>query len=566
VKRTIEKLLDLSTAPNDSEAFEGWLGQGDALPFLRDNASANEVVVYAGLPHTFIHGVLVPESSVSPPDISDLMSWNGNTYSSWGVVSSGAEAWIESPLSGSGSKTLKSGEQLVFGRSFDGVPERQHYIEILQKFVHVFGIHHMPERSAWCRLDRRGDLEDVVRVSKIKSRGNYWGGTVVTFDHRLLHEYAVLTRSALVWMFDFTRFRLGDFGSWDLRREDGLADGTGIYYRQGLQPGSASYMRGVQIRWVALSREALLEDLWGSDRRPEKQYATLVAHDWRHNCIAEISCAPSALANYFSESDLPFETTPAFFHPEVLLKYKADREKYRLTDRSVSCRGAWHLETYDVNEAGQVHTYLVYLGHLPYEEQLHWKQYNEPPKAPISKRALATDFEGKRHLGYDALPSLQNKLREMQRGTTPWWTLRAEDLMDRVQYPVTASTEEWKEEILALDQLLVEGFEAGWLRTKAKTLGRAPDPKLGSLKLIEECLIGLGFEEGHARSATSPLHEVHNLRSKLKGHASGQTGQSIKSSAIAAHGSLGEHFKQLCQACDKALETIVEAFSDPRMA
>ena len=224
------------------------------------------------------------------------------------------------------------------------------------------------------------------------------------------------------------------------------------------------------------------------------------------------------------------------------------------------------MKTYDINEVGQVHTYLVYLGHLPYEEQLHWKQYNEAPRAPISERALATDFQGKWHMAYDALPSLKKKLRELQRGAAPWWTLRAEDLMDRVQYPATASTEEWKEEILALDQLLVEGFEARWLRTKAKTLGRTPDPKFGSLKLTEECLIGLGFEEDHAPSITSPLHDVHNLRSKLKGHASGQTAQSIKVSAIAAHGSLREHFRYLCQACDEALETIIEAFLDPRMS
>lgn len=138
--------------------------------------------------------------------------------------------------------------------------------------------------------------------------------------------------------------------------------------------------------------------------------------------------------------------------------------------------------------------------------------------------------------------------------------------MERSHYPVTASTEEWKEEILALDQLLVEGFEPGWLRKKAKALGRTPDSRFGSLKLIEECLIGLGFEEVHARSTTSPLHEVHNLRSKLKGHASGETARSIKSSAIAAHGSLREHFKHLCQACDEAMETTIEAFLDPRMS
>jgi hypothetical protein len=37
--------------------------------------------------------------------------------------------------------------------------------------------------------------------------------------------------------------------------------------------------------------------------------------------------------------------SPAFFRPEVLLKYKADRDKYTVGERDVSCRAAWHLLT-----------------------------------------------------------------------------------------------------------------------------------------------------------------------------------------------------------------------------
>ena len=62
--------------------------------------------------------------------------------------------------------------------------------------------------------------------------------------------------------------------------------------------------------------------------------------------------------------------------------------------------------------------------------------------------------------------------------------------------------------------------------------------------------------------------EYHLLteRLALKVHASGQTAQSIKSSAIADHGSLREHFKRFCRACDEAMETIAEAFMDTRMS
>ena len=111
--------------------------------------------------------------------------------------------------------------------------------------------------------------------------------------------------------------------------------------------------------------------------------------------MAKISTAPSATTNYFVlDNDLPFELSPAFFRPEVLSKYKTDREKYTVSSRKIECRAAWVLNGYDVNEAGQVHAYICDLANLPYSEQLHWLGFNEEPKATISARAIANDFKG----------------------------------------------------------------------------------------------------------------------------------------------------------------------------
>ena len=48
-------------------------------------------------------------------------------------------------------------------------------------------------------------------------------------------------------------------------------------------------------------------------RREDRQYASFIAEDWKNRVIREISCAPGHTANYFTESDLPFELSPAFF-------------------------------------------------------------------------------------------------------------------------------------------------------------------------------------------------------------------------------------------------------------
>lgn len=129
----------------------------------------------------------------------------------------------------------------------------------------------------------------------------------------------------------------------------------------------------------------------------------------------------------------------------MLLKYKNDFEKYHLEDRSISCRNAWSLETYDINEAGQVHTYLIYLQRLPYEEQLYWKSFNEEPRGSISKRALTTDFKGDWYTAYDPLASLKEFVQQLDHLQGPWWTLRSEQLLVRAHYPLKSciSTNWW---------------------------------------------------------------------------------------------------------------------------
>jgi hypothetical protein len=555
----------LSTAPESRKEFDSWVELKDAVPFLRDNVNRDQIILDVSANGAFMHATVVPISNVDPPDIEDLMSWDLSAWSSWGIdvhYSRGKakSISISEPLDGSSRcKSFRHGERLVFPRVFDGRQDDKHYREILQKFAHVFDLHFVQERHAYCRLDKDGDVEEVVRIIEIPGRGGRWGTTVVTFNRDILDQYLAMTNSVLLMAFDFTRTDPRGFGGWrDVGHEEKVAEND-FFYRSHVEPGQASYMRGIQIVRSGVTKEALI----AMHDRPvaePREYASFIAWDFKDKIIREISTAPDAIANYFTKSELPFEMSPAFFKPEVLLKYKSNLEKYRLEDRSISCRNAWSLETYDINEAGQVHTYLIYLQRLPYDEQLYWKSYNEKPKGSISERALTTDFVGDWYTGYDALASLKEFVRQLDRLQVPWWTLRSEQLLARVHYPVTTSPDEWSNEILNLDQLLIEGFETKWLRKTANELGRNPDAKYQSLKLIEECLMALGFEEAHARSITAPLHNLHSLRTKLKGHAPGEDAPNIRKEAIAQHGSYGKHFRALCGECDEGVRTIAEQF------
>lgn len=558
----LEDIIALANEPEEKEAFNTWVQQNDIIPFLENEAQDEYVIIYASFPHVFIHAVLIPEVNLEESIVSDLLKWSYNPFSSWGLTVSSDDAWIENPLSSAGSDTLKSGEQILFGRSFEGNTSRSTYFEFNQKIAHVINVHYVPERKAWCKLDRFGDIEDSVKIIELKGLPKNRQGTIISVKKAALGEYAGVKNLSLLRMYDFTRYKAGGFSGWgNNNKQIDFGNTSSIFGKLVVKPGTHSYSRGFQLIDIRVPKEQVIDSFCGGPTaKGTKQYCSFIAQDWKNKKISEISCDPLCLANYVTESDLPFEITPAFFKPEVLLKYKSDRAKYKLASRSVGCRGTWHLETFDINDAGQVHTYLVYLSRLPYEEQLHWKEFNEKPKAPLSKRAIQTDFEGRFYDGYDPLPSLKRKLEELHNTNTKWWTLRDQDSPNKVHYPYTSSQDEWADEILNLDQLLVEGLEEKWLRRKAQQLGCNPEAKLRALKLVEEILVALDFEAEHARQIMSPFHGVHNLRSTLKGHASGSKAENRRKESLKEFGSFRNHFEKLCANCDESMEIIIEAF------
>jgi hypothetical protein len=134
-------------------------------------------------------------------------------------------------------------------------------------------------------------------------------------------------------------------------------------------------------------------------------------------------------------------------------------------------------------------------------------------------------------------------------------------LPSKVHYPATEASEEWGNEIMALDKVLVEGFEVGWLKAKASELKQKTLASDGSLALTEQCLRGLGFDEEQAKSTVAPLRTLHHLRSTLKGHVAGSEANALRQEALGEHGTYRNHFEDLCSRCDAAMKRIAEAFS-----
>ncbi|MEI7465111.1 MAG: hypothetical protein WCJ87_07190 [Burkholderiales bacterium] len=556
----ISRLQAISQLPNAGGAE--WLVEAEnSVEFLKVNAQSEEVVIYAIGPATLIHAVLAPLQQVTPADQEDLLRCFVQIDESWVIQKSygggeGHRVYLQAPLS-SQCKSLAGGEKLIFRRSFDGVQEGESPIELSQKLVHALSVHFVPERNAYCRLDQRGDIEDVIRIIRLGEGSGRESLTAVTILTKDLSTYMTLADMAVVFIFDFTRFKPGSFNGW--------GDHPRIQHREpdlfynGGSDGNASYVNGRMVVRSTVPLEQLIEE-WKEGSNPTKrEYATFKIFDRKNNVEVETSCGPEFLSNYFQKSSLPWEISPAFFRPDVLHRFKADPEKYSLDDRSISCRNAWYLTTYDINEAGQVHTYVGYLADLPIEEQRYWQSFNEWPKGTISKRAHENDITGEFSSEYDPLQVLKYKIRKLNEVPPSWWLARSEEHLDAARYPATDSPLEWANEILAFDQLLVEGFQVKPLRKVLEAKGKTAESSWASLRVIVELLIASGQGVDDAKAVVAPLSKLHALRSILKAHSSVSEKNKEEHLARSTNGTLRAHYKHLAGECDKAFDSILLA-------
>ena len=560
-KKVIEEIKSLDEVPLGQDELATWIQAGSHLEFLRRNARSDELLIYGSGNYSFVHAVVVSNDRLAALTQDDLLHWDGTPYTSiasyvWGGGRD--DVWVERLSDSSGSRALEGATQLVFGRTFEGWSgSDRSYFEVNQEYMHITGIHWRPEHRAYCRFDASGDLEQVVSVTARSD--NVKDVLCVSFAWAPLEEYLAATKSTLVRRFDFTLLRRDNFTMWPESPETVIRESDRLSYRQKAHPGVAAYTTGVQLTAPRRPCRAIFDDMRGG--RKDRRYVELIALDWRNKRIAKISTDPKATTNYFEAhgNSLPFELSPAFLKPEVILKYKTDKDKYTVGERDITCRAAWHLRAFDVSEAGQVFAYICYLRNLPYSEQLHWQSYNEAPKAGISERAITNDFKGEFTTFKDPLSEVLSILRSWQDAGTPWWTLRDEQLPERVTTPLTRSGDEWAEAFMDLAKLVAEGFVITAIRARLDELGLAYEKKEQSIALLER-LINEGAESTDTQRLPG-LRIVQLIRTKAKGHASGRAVETLVRKVLAEHESFTKHFKRVCARLALELQTIAGAFS-----
>ncbi|MCY4438344.1 MAG: hypothetical protein OXE05_13565 [Chloroflexi bacterium] len=563
-KKLIERIENLDKVPDDATEYETWIKANAHLGLLRDNEREDELIVYGLGRYSFIHSVVVSLDNLTSVDQEDLLQWGGNPFSSLAGYNWGSEqdsVWIETDTDW-GAKTLSDAQQLVFAREIKGLRGSDAlYYEVLQIYLHVTDIHWRSEQHAYCRFDENGDFDHIVSVTSKEDKGSV---TLVSFKREPLDLYLAASNSVLIRMFEFPLRRPErSFEVPDWPHEPKvLNESDSLIYRHFIDPGKESHTRGAQIIRPRRPKSEIfssLKDSWSS--RTEGPYVDFLAWDWRNRRISKVSTDPDSTTNYIQihENSLPHELSIAFFRPEVLLRYKADQDKYTIGSGIITCRSAWELRSYHVNEVNQVHAYICDLRDLPLGEQQYWLSFNERPKAGISQSVIEADFKGEWPSVADPLHEVLFIAEEWKYSDVTWWKLRDEALLGHVSKPLTNSRQEWAGAFSDLSKMLIEGFKVKAIRAKLSEMGIAFCKEEKSLSLIEKVLIG------HAKLANggnlNGLREVHDIRSKVYGHFGGSDADALAKNALQEHDTYTAHFESVCETVADELKLIEQTFS-----
>ena len=561
-RHLLKEIRELSSPPEGFQHFPKWIKAENHLNLIRKNAHDDELIICAFGKHVFIHTLVLSNNKLSSIDHEDLLDWSTSpSERAASYMCGGNDIYIERKELFTGTRTLKGAMNLGFIRNFnDQNNKNTSYYELNQEYSHLNDLHWHPEKKAFCCLDNRGNFENVVSANI--ENDVFRNTSLVTFMRKPLMKYLTVSDSSLVRLFDFTMF----VESWDKNWNTGQVTehivSKKFFYRQNIVTEYASYTRGVQIISSSLSKKEALENKekqWGF-REGNKKYVEFIAFDWRNKQIKNISTNPNSTINYFQNVEsLPYELSPAFFNSEVLLKYKGNLDKYDVGRRYISCRGAWCLKDYGVNEAGQVHAYIRELRELPYEEQIYWRSFNEEPESEgnmphslpniLSKQAFRADF-----LAMWSEPSNSEKLlfliQKWNDQNAPWWSLQDERLLSRIHTPLANSRDEWEKAFVTLTKLIVEGLNQKYIRSVLKERKIPYGKEEKSIALLEK-LLGKKLDG---------LRSVQHVRSKAS-HASGESADEMSKTALTEHETYGNHFQHVCGKVEKELKSIEDFFT-----
>lgn len=402
---------------------------------------------------------------------------------------------------------------LVHHRSFYGAYPT--YCEMDEEFRLYHDLAHDPARGLLLAFDDSGREIEVVRLTdhEVKARLKY------------LRQFQAGTRWNLAIYVDSVRYSTVSLDEVGERHDSDTDDRTRWSRDVAACDSRREYSTFSRVLFKVILPPPALEKagIWpfDDDDNPEVTFIIDVDEDGHD---VEYTSEPDRLASYFGANpEAPHYLTPVYFRREVLAKYFAEPERYTISDGQLTCLGLWSCQI-DNDLESYVTVFLGDLGRdLPYEERLHWRQFNIPPEGGVSETNFRRSFLAQ--FTDPKAPDLVFK-SDYERFTEDWsakfgWPfyLPLADgdahLLNTVRIPVTNSQSELDEQILNLTKLLVDSLNE---KEIASAAGEVPEGAKGLGKLAAY-FASTGFDG--AESSIQFLKDLQLLRSTGSGHRKG---------------------------------------------
>jgi hypothetical protein len=392
------------------------------------------------------------------------------------------------------------------------------YLELCEEFRHYHNLAEDHGRGLLLDFDRSGYEIEVARVKPalIEGRTKY------------LREFQAGTGFFLAIYIDSVRYSQLELSAVTKGERTVVHSAEGLRYRRDIVKCDhieefATFSR--LLSKVILPPPPMQEaGVWPFEDRDEEKEVSFVTSVDESGKPVEHTSDPDKLRTYFGANpNAPHYLTPVYFRREVLTKYYADPDRYTVSDGHLSCLSLWGVRI-DNDHPSHVVVFLGDLGRdLPYEERLHWKQFNVAPEGGISatnyKRSFLAEFADPE----SADLAFQH---EYVRFADDWskqqgWDLflpldRADEhLLDTLHVPVTNSQAELDAQVLTLTKLLIDSLNEAEIEARA---GPGEKGEKGITK-FDRFLKKNGFEQ--ADGVIHFLRVLQSLRSAGSGHRKG---------------------------------------------
>lgn len=264
-------------------------------------------------------------------------------------------------------------EPFLFYKSFSLQEASIKYIDVAEEFILYFRLYEKgndKQNRTFYYVNDYGELDEVLTIEP----------KLIKVKIKYLREYITMRDMNFVVCYDFMRLLKDIPSDWNIEHKDKLIKESNFIYSHLIRDVSDKTQSWVMGKVFIKPNEIKKSHF---DLAEFKNENFIIGVDDEGEFIYE-NCGETD-GNHFKVS---------YFKKEVLNKYYNEPNKYQVDGFSVGSK-FFRLKI-DNNVDEYVAVFLTNLRMLPEMEQLHWKQYNIPPKEGmnISKTYYTTMIEG----------------------------------------------------------------------------------------------------------------------------------------------------------------------------